>query len=89
MDELADPVDDLRLAALEVADEVPAEGVAVDGVLGLQVLRAVLADDLDAGLGESGHVLRRTRTSWLRRRSPRADLGPDRLVPLADPAQET
>ena len=60
MDELADPVHDLRLAALEVADEVPAEGVAVGGVLGLQVLGAVLADDLDPGLGE-------------RRPCPRAD----------------
>ena len=59
MDELADPVDDLRLAALEVADEVPAEGVAVARVLRLQVLGAVLADHVDAGLGQRGHVLER------------------------------
>jgi hypothetical protein len=37
-----------------VTDEVPAEGVAVALVLRLQVLRAVLADDLDAGFGQSG-----------------------------------
>ena len=52
MDELADLVHDLRLSALEVADEVPAESVAVRRVLGLEVLRPVLADDLDAGLGQ-------------------------------------
>ena len=57
MDELADLVHDLRLAALEVADEVPAERVAVSCVLGLEVLRAVLAHDLDSGLGQDGHVL--------------------------------
>ena len=27
------------------------------GVLGLEVLRAVLADDVDSGLGERGHVV--------------------------------
>jgi hypothetical protein len=31
-----------------VADEVPAERVAVDGVLGVEILRAVLAGDLDS-----------------------------------------
>src|SRR6266508_1173554 len=45
VDELADLVHDLRLAALEVADEVPAEPVAVGRVLRLEVLRTVLADD--------------------------------------------
>ena len=39
---------DLRLVRLQVADEVPAERVAVLGVLALEILRAVLADDLDA-----------------------------------------
>ena len=71
MDELADLVHDLRLAALEVADEVPAERVAVALVLGHEVLRAVLADDLDARLGERGHVRRARRTSSPRRRSRR------------------
>src|SRR5207245_3312466 len=42
MAELADPVDDFRLAALQVADEVPAERVAVRGVLCLEILGAVL-----------------------------------------------
>ena len=56
MHELARPVHDLRLPALEVADEVPAEGVAVLGVLRLQILRPVLADHLDTGLGEDCHV---------------------------------
>jgi hypothetical protein len=40
-----------------VADEVPPEGVAVHVVLGAQVLRAVLAHDLDAGLREGRQVL--------------------------------
>ena len=52
MDELADAVDGLDLVRLEAADEVPAERVAVLGVLGLEVLHAVLADHLDPGLGE-------------------------------------
>ena len=52
MAELADRVHDLRLAALQVPDEVPAERVAVARVLRLEILRAVLADDLDARVGE-------------------------------------
>ena len=35
---------------------MPAEGVAVGSVLGLEVLRAVLADDCDAGLDERGQI---------------------------------
>ena len=46
------PVHDLHLVRLQAADEVPAERVAVDGVLRLEVLRAVLADHLDPRLGE-------------------------------------
>ena len=61
----------VRLAALQVADEVPAEGVAVASVLGLEVLRAVLADDLDPGLGQRAQVLERRRTSSPRRSSRR------------------
>jgi hypothetical protein len=67
-----------------VADEVPAKGVAVAVVLGAEVLGAVLADDLDAGLGQRGHVLQR---DVLRRRDDghvRPDLLPDALVALAD-----
>ena len=55
MHELADAVHDLRLVRLQVPDEVPAERVAVLGVLALEVLRAVLADDLDPGLDEHSH----------------------------------
>ena len=40
------PVDGLRLVRLQVPDEVPAERVAVDGVLREQVLRAVLPHHL-------------------------------------------
>ena len=63
MAELAERVHDLRLPALQMADEVPAERVAVARVLRLEILRAVLADDLDARLGErrqlvDRHVLR-------------------------------
>ncbi len=52
MDELADSIDGLDLVRLEAADEVPAKRVSVLGVLGLQVLGAILADHLDAGLRE-------------------------------------
>ena len=76
VDELADPVHHLRLAALEVADEVPAERVAVDGVLGLQVLRSVLPDHLDPRLGERGHVFDRYVLRGRDNGHPRADLGP-------------
>src|SRR5437016_13627303 len=82
MDELADRVHGLRLAALEMPDEVPAEGVAVDRVLRLEILRAVLANDLDSGLGEDRQLLDR---DVLRRRDDRdrvADLGADALVTL-------
>ena len=62
--ELADLVHDLRLVRLQVADEVPAKRIAVDRMLCQEILRAVLADDLDARLGEDpelcdGDVLRR------------------------------
>src|SRR4029453_6084417 len=57
MDELAETVHALRPAALEVADEIPAERVAVRCVLQLEVLCAVLAHDLDPGLGENGQVV--------------------------------
>ena len=64
MHELAQPVDDFHLVRLQVPDEVPAEGVAVERVLPLEILRAVLADDCDSRLREStqllgGDVLRR------------------------------
>ena len=57
MAELAELAHERRLAALEVADEVPAEGVAVAVVFCAQILGAVLADHLDARLGERGHVV--------------------------------
>ena len=57
MHELAELAHGSGLPALEVADEVPAERVAVAGVLGLEILRPVLADHLHAGLGQGGHVL--------------------------------
>src|SRR5947199_375940 len=82
MAELAQLVHGLRLAALQVADEAPAKAVAPAGVLVREILRAVLADDLDAGVGEQSelvdrHVLRRDddRDGVARRRAgarPRA-----------------
>ena len=69
MDELADPVHDLHLVRLEVADEVPAERVAVLGVLRLEILRAVLADHGDARLEQRRHVGAARRTSSPRRSS--------------------
>src|SRR6476620_1352814 len=67
-----------------MADEVPAESVAVDGVFRLEVLRTVLSDDLDPGLDEDGHVL---HGDVLRRGNDRhsvADLDTDLLVALAN-----
>ncbi len=58
MHELADLVHDARLVRLQGADEVPAEGIAVQRVLALHVLRPVLTRDRDAGVGEDAHVLR-------------------------------
>src|SRR5436190_9987957 len=84
VDELADPVHDLRLVRLQVADEVPAENIAVFGVLRLEILCAILADDVNAGLGENLHVCKR---HVLRRRDDRhvrADLLAYTRVLLAD-----
>ena len=39
-----------------MADEVPAERVAVLGVLRLEILRAVLSDDRHSGLDEHRHL---------------------------------
>ena len=52
----ADPVHDLHLVRLEMADEVPREGVAVLGMLRIEILRPVLTHDGDAGLEELRHV---------------------------------
>ena len=51
-----------RLAALQVADEVPREALAGDRLLGQQLLDAVLAHELDAGVGEHRQVVGRRRT---------------------------
>jgi hypothetical protein len=80
--ELAQLADRRRLAALEVADEVPAERVAPALVLGREVLRAILADDVDAGVGEQGELVDR---QVLRRDDDRdvfPDLVADALVAL-------
>ena len=69
MHELADAIHDLHLVRLQLTDEVPAEGVAVLRVLGLEILGAVLADDRDAGFGERSPCRRARRTSSRRRRS--------------------
>jgi hypothetical protein len=67
-----------------VPDEVPAEAAAVERVLRLQVLRAVLADDLDPGLGQDGHVLGGHVLRGRDDRHPRADVGADAREPLGD-----
>jgi hypothetical protein len=67
-----------------MADEVPVEDVAVAVVLRLEVLGAVLTDDLDARVRERGQVL---DPDVLRRgddRDGRSDLLADALVPFAD-----
>ena len=60
MHELAQLVHDLDLVRLQVPDEVPAEGVAVERVLALEVLRAVLPTTSTPGFRERAHVLGRT-----------------------------
>ena len=57
--QLAQRIDGLRLPALQVADEVPAERSAVARVLRLEVLRAVLSDDLDARVDENPQLVDR------------------------------
>ena len=57
MHELADAVQDFRLVGLQVPDEVPPEGVTVDGVLAFEVLRPVFTHDPHARLGQNSHVL--------------------------------
>src|SRR5262249_14392302 len=84
VDELADAVDDLRLVRLQMPDEVPTECVAVLRVLRLEVLRAVLADDVDACVRENAHVGKR---HVLRRRDDGhsgTDLRADAFVTLAN-----
>src|SRR5262249_8820481 len=84
MAELAELVDGLRLPALEMADEVPAERVAVTLVLRLEVLGAVLADDLDPRLCERGQVLQVDVLDRSHDGDVRPELGPDPLVVRAN-----
>ena len=84
MDELAQPVDDLDLVRLQVPDEVPAERIAVERVLLLEVLRAVLADDCHAGLGQRSELLCGDVLRGHDDRDGRADLFADAGVPLGD-----
>jgi hypothetical protein len=63
---------------------MPAERAPVARVLRFEVLRPVLADHLDAGFGEEGHVL---QGHVLRRRDDghaRSDLGAEPFVPRPD-----
>ena len=59
VDQAAERQQLLDLAALQVADEVPLEGVAPALALGGQVLLAVLADQRHPGLGQRAHLLDR------------------------------
>src|SRR6266576_3461736 len=58
VDELGEREDLLDLAALELPDEVPAE-LGMRGRLGLELLGAVLAEQLEAGLAQDRQVLER------------------------------
>ena len=60
MHELADPVDDLHLVRLQPPDEVPAERIAVLGVLLFERLSAVLPHYRHTRLDERRHVGERT-----------------------------
>src|SRR3954470_19079431 len=57
VDELHERDDLAHLAALELADEVPAEAVAMGGTLLLELLGAVLAEQRDAGLRQRAEVV--------------------------------
>ena len=59
MTELAGCIHDLRLAALQMTDEVPPERVAVAGVFRLEILRAVLPHHVDARVGEQLELVER------------------------------
>ena len=83
------PVDHLRLVRLQVADEVPAERVAVDGVLALEILGAVLPHDLDARLPRGRPCPRARRTSSPRRSSRRCRPRPGSARRFARTAQAT
>ena len=63
---------------------MPAERVAVDSVLGLEVLGAVLADYLDAGLGERREVFERDVLRGGDDCDRRTDLLADAVVAVAD-----
>jgi hypothetical protein len=49
---------DLRLPALQVADEVPLEAVAEYLLLAYEVVSPVLPEEVGAGLGERGDLVR-------------------------------
>ena len=74
----------LDLAALQLPDEVPRQ-LGVRGRLGLQVLRAVLAGQRDAGLRERADVLQRQVLGGGEDLHVRADLGAHRLEVRAHP----
>ena len=72
VDQAAERQQLLHLAALQVADEVPLEGVAPALVLGDEVLLAVLADQRHPGLGQRPHLLQRHVLASRRGSRPRA-----------------
>jgi len=67
-----------------VADEVPPEGVAVPRLLRLQVLETVLADDLNPGVGQGGHVVHRDVLRGDDDGDIRPDLVSQNLIAFAD-----
>ena len=68
--------DQLELAALDGADEIPAEQLTVGLLLGNQLLCAVLPHQLDAGLGQRRQVIGRHVLD----RGQDLDLGADLLA---------
>jgi hypothetical protein len=83
MAKLAERVDDRCLSALEVADEVPPESRAVPVVLGLEVLGAILADDLDSRVREQAELVDRDVLRRDDHRDIRADLILDARIAVA------
>ena len=84
MTELACCIHDLRLAALQMTDEMPPERIAVVGVLHLEVLRAVLPHDLDARVGEQLELVERQVLRGDDDSDAGADLLPQRYIALGD-----
>src|SRR5439155_22649775 len=84
VDELAHLAHRLCLAALEMADELPAKHVAIGAVFRYEILEFVFADDRDSGVCENRHVFDGDVVRRGHDRHAGADLLAEALVTLAN-----